>query len=100
MSKILRLEPAFRLDDYQVRTGEGRINLIHPYVTDTKSHAYIQQQYTTQLVVVMEGPRGVMWKADLCEEQIVALRPDDICHETAGPATLGSVGQGGPPRPV
>lgn len=43
------------------------VNQIHPCVTDTKSHSYIQQQHTIQLVVVMEGPRGAMWKAELCE---------------------------------
>lgn len=58
------------------------INQIHPCVTDTESHsAYIQQQHATQLVVVMEDPEGAMWKAELCEEQIVALRPEDICHK-------------------
>lgn len=57
------------------------INQIHPRVTDTKSHSSTQQQHTTQLVVVMEGPTAATWKAELCEEQIVALRPEDICHK-------------------
>lgn len=50
-------------------------------VTDTKSHSSIQQQHTIQLVVVMESPTAATWKAELCEEQIVALRPEDICHK-------------------
>lgn len=58
------------------------MNQIRSRVTDTKSHSYIQQQqHTTQLVAVMEGPRGAMWKAELCEEQIVAWTPEDICHK-------------------